>query len=76
MHLKDGIDYGEFLRSVVKCQGEVLFSTPEGDVLNLKSELSKYVFAVITQNPDLMHRAQIKCNCDADFSFLEPYLTK
>ena len=76
MFLKPEIDYGSFLRSVMNCQEDVLFTTEEGDVLNLKSELSKYVFAVITQNPDLMHRAQIVCRSESDISLLRPYLAE
>ena len=44
MNLKPDINLSEFFRAVHTCRGEVLFETPEGDRLNLKSALSQYVF--------------------------------
>ena len=44
MNLKPDINLSESYRAVHSCRGEVLFETPEGDRLNLKSALSQYVF--------------------------------
>lgn len=44
MKLKPDIDLPEFFHAVHTCRGEVLFETPEGDRLNLKSALSQFVF--------------------------------
>ena len=45
MHLNPNIDINEFLKVVSTCKGDVLFETPEGDQMNLKSELCRFVFA-------------------------------
>ena len=44
MYLKPDINLPEFFQAVHTCRGEVLFETPEGDRLNLKSALSQFVF--------------------------------
>lgn len=44
MNLRPDINLSDFFRVVHTCRGEVLFETPEGDRLNLKSSLSQYVF--------------------------------
>ena len=43
MHLKANINIVEFLEQVKKCDGEVLYETPEGDRIALKSTLSQYI---------------------------------
>lgn len=47
MKLKPTADIPSFLHAVKYCQDEVYFTTPEGDVLNLKSILSQFVFAAV-----------------------------
>lgn len=44
MNLKSDINLSDFFQAVHTCRGEVLFETPEGDQLNLKSALSQFVF--------------------------------
>lgn len=44
MKLKPDFNLIEFFQAVHSCQYEVLFETPEGDRLNLKSTLSQFVF--------------------------------
>ena len=44
MKLKADVSLPEFLRKANLCEGDVFFETPEGDCLNIKSQLSKYVF--------------------------------
>lgn len=75
MHIKQSANLVEFLRIVNTCLGDVLFSTKDGDLLNLKSELSRYVFAALTPNTELLYSAVITCKDDRDYVRLEEYLT-
>ena len=44
MNFKSGINLSESFQAIHTCQGEVIFETPEGDRLNLKSALSQFAF--------------------------------
>lgn len=44
MHIRTDINVMDFLKQVQKCGSEVLFETPEGDSIALKSTLSQYIF--------------------------------
>lgn len=74
MHIRKNIKLVEFLRAVNSCSGDVLFSTKDGDILNLKSELSRYVFAAIAPNTELIYSAEIICKAKDDYIRLEPFL--
>ena len=54
MRIKTNIDVVYFLRQIQKCCGEVLFETPEGDRLALKSTLSQYIFCTLASNAELI----------------------
>ena len=56
MTLTSHTDFAAFLEAVQQCRGEVLFCTREGDKLNLKSTLSKYLFAALAGNEELLRR--------------------
>lgn len=73
MRLKDNCDIVAFLNAVQKCKGEVLLSTKEGDRLNLKSLLSRYVFAVIAENRKLTQESRIDCGAE-DLALLEDFI--
>ena len=75
MHLRPHIDLISFLKAVNGCKSDVLFSTNQGDVLNLKSELSKYVFAVIAPTSDVLYSAVVSCQDPDDYECLNSYLT-
>lgn len=75
MHIKHSANLLEFLKTVNSCESDVLFTTKDGDVLNLKSELSRYVFAALTPNTELLYSAVIICKDDRDYIRLEEYLT-
>lgn len=47
MKLNPNMNVPAFLRAVHTCKGEVRFITKAGDDLNLKSELSQFVFAAV-----------------------------
>ena len=74
MRLKDNISSAEFLQCVDQCAGEVLYKTDEGDILNLKSQLSKYLFLIAVNAPEA---ATLRCGeiiCQAqDREILQPF---
>lgn len=76
MKLKKGIDAVQFLKQVNQCSDEVLFCTPEGDVINLKSKLSQMVFAVAAADAEMMETASIVCKNKADEEGIREFLTK
>jgi hypothetical protein len=74
MKLDLNSNLSKFLHAVTHCEGDVFFTTPDGDVLNLKSELCRYVFAYIASNPGLLQRGDIQCKSENDLSILAAYL--
>ncbi|RJW28139.1 polya polymerase [Ruthenibacterium lactatiformans] len=47
MKLNSNVNIPAFLQAVQSCKGEVCFVTEEGDILNLKSVLSQFVFTAV-----------------------------
>ena len=47
MKLKSNVNIPAFLQAVQSCRSEVCFATQEGDILNLKSVLSQFVFTAV-----------------------------
>lgn len=74
MYLKPAVNQVLFLDRVSKCQGEVFLYTQENDCINLKSELSKYIFLFLCEHPDISAQSTIVCECDADYIVLAEYL--
>lgn len=64
-----------FLEAVADCTGTVELRTPDGDVLNLKSELSRYLLVAVLAKPDLLQNAYIVYQ-DADVESLRPFLSE
>lgn len=75
MKLKENCDIVAFLHAVQQCRGEVFLVTKEGDRLNLKSTLSRYVFAVIAENGKLMAESRVECG-EPDRKVLEAYIAQ
>ena len=73
MHIKRSANLLDFLKAINICEADVLFCTKEGDVLNLRSELSRYVFAAIAPNAELVYSAEIICKNEQDYALLEAY---
>lgn len=73
MKLRENVTVAELLRQVRLCRDEVEFRTPEGDCLNLKSELSKYLFAVICEKRELMEQGTLNCKNEEDRQALMAY---
>ena len=61
LHLNENTDLFSFLSAVKQCRQDVLFKTAEGDVLNLKSTLSQYLFAAISDKASLLENSTICC---------------
>lgn len=74
MRLKKDIDMNAFLEAAKKCDGSVFFQTTEGDILNLKSLLSRYVMMSIMGKPHLLESAQITCVQEDDYQKLAEFL--
>ncbi len=74
MKLLPNCDVVSFLKDVDRCEGEVLFSSKQGDVLNLKSQLAKYVFAVVAVKQELIDLGSIVCSNKDDEDILRGYL--
>ncbi len=60
-HFRSQINIAEFLHTVDLCKGAVLFETPEGDRLNLKSQLSKYLFLTVGLDLQYLKSCWISC---------------
>lgn len=73
MYLKPTVDVKAFLNKVSFCEGDVFFSTSEGDFINLKSELSRYIFVCLINKPDLITHGRIICKKSQDIRLLEEF---
>lgn len=74
MHIKPDINVLHFLKQVQKCSADVLFETPEGDRIVLKSTLSQYIFLTIASNPKLLQSGTVRFEQVEDIKLLEDYL--
>lgn len=74
MKLKVSVSPAEFLQCVDQCAGEVLYKTIEGDILNLKSQLSKYLFLIAVNAPATAALRSGDITCDVeDYEILKPF---
>ena len=76
MKLKTEATLVEFLQAAKQCRGEVLYKTTEGDVLNLKSQLSQYIFlaALASDKQTPLPNGEIVCDDETDYQILLPFL--
>lgn len=74
MHIKTNINIVNFLEQVQKCGAEVLFETPEGDRIALKSTLSQYIFCTIASNSELLQSGTVRFEQETDKEFLKDFL--
>ncbi|NMB44328.1 MAG: hypothetical protein GX995_09400 [Clostridiales bacterium] len=74
MRIKKDINFNKFMDQVDKCQGEVMFYTDEEDILNLKSTLSKLIFASLANKPEFLLAGYIKADLEVDYELLKEYL--
>lgn len=71
--LKPNIPMTDFSLAVNLCEKDVTFETQDGDVLNLKSEFSKYVFLALALDPRDLESSRISCS-PQDAALLTDYL--
>lgn len=69
-------DTVKLLNTARLAKGDVWFITAEGDKLNLKSLLSKYVFLAAANDPQsgLFSRGKIVCDVESDNDLLRDFL--
>ena len=76
MRLKKEIDLLDFLKHLKNCKGDVRLRTTEGDLLNLKSTLSQYIFVSIGTSHNSLLEGSIECTNDSDRVYLRDYLSE
>lgn len=74
--LKRDADLSSFIRQTSVCKGDVLFRTNQGDVLNLHSTLSTYVFAALAGTPELLYTGWVECSDTEDAARLSVFFEK
>ena len=74
MKFKDSVDINAFLDTAKQCSGDIFLQTSEGDILNLKSLLSRYVLMSIMGDLNLLQNAQVTCVQEDDYQLLSEYL--
>ncbi len=72
--LKEEISHPVFLQKVKSCRGSVTFASAEGDMLNLKSALSQFMFAACFTRPELVRDAEIRLTEQTDYETLKDFL--
>ena len=63
-----GIECTALMDAVDQCKGNVLLKTARGDVLDLKSEISRFVFLSAFGNVNLMFEATLVLSDDTDYA--------
>ena len=74
MKLRGTFDTISFFKAVESCTQEVCFRSPQGDVLNLKSTLSQYLFTFLLSRRDLLRSGEITCADPHDQTILQPFM--
>ncbi len=69
--LKPNCNMVAFLRCVDSCRGEVTFESRQGDILNLKSQLSKYLFLTVAPDQSYLSGSHIACSPEDSARLLE-----
>ena len=74
MYLKYPLNTVDFFRAIDCCQGEVLLQTREKDILNLRSQLCRFIFAVAFSDGTFFEDARVECSVSSDYVILQDYL--
>lgn len=74
MYLKEDTDVTKFLTAVSHCEGDVHFCTKDGDRLNLKSELMRFVFVAQMRNQVFLYESSIELMKTSDFPTIADYV--
>lgn len=73
MKLKSDFDYKDLLATASKCRGDVFLKTIQGDSLNLKSELSRWVVITMVTRKSFLDGATIECIERSDEELLKEF---
>lgn len=73
MRFKQNINLSAFFEQVRKSNGDVWFFTNQKDQLNLKSQLSQYVFAAAFFDSEFRLSGNIICENPADEKLLQDF---
>ena len=76
MCLRKDISILSFFQAVDQCTGDVLLHTRQGDTLNLRSQLCRYIFAVAFSEESLFDGARVEVQTSDDLELLKSYLTE
>lgn len=74
MKFKENVSVIDFITATRSCAGQVFFCTPEGDRLNLCSQLTQCLFGVIACQPEIMATGVLELECPQDRNILNQYL--
>lgn len=72
MKLKEGLQPVQFLQEAARCAGDVWMCSGDGDRLNLKSQLSRFLFVSAAMQGDLLRRCWVECELARDAALLAP----
>ena len=64
------IDFGDFIKAIEECKGDVYLETEDGDVLNLKSKLCQMIGLSTILNHSEVAEATLRCTDPQDESML------
>lgn len=73
MQLKESVDLSEFMRAVRQCREDVFYESENANI-DLKSELSRFVFAMLLQDHASHASGTIFCTDAADYERLQAFL--
>lgn len=73
MKLKENVDLSALLAAAESCSGDVFFHTNDGDILNVKSLLSRYVVVSVCKPGELQH-SRVVCTNEEDYNVLADFL--
>lgn len=71
--LKHEVRIADFVLAVNRCEGTVTFETRDGDILNLKSELCKYIFLALSLDAEYLESCKVSCS-PQDAALLTDYI--
>lgn len=75
MKIRKDADIVAFLKQIEACRGSVEFSTAEGDRLDLKSPLARYILAALCAKGEISDSGEVLCEDEDDRAMLKMYLT-
>lgn len=75
MRLKENICINDLIEKVGECQSSVYYETHEGDVLNLSSTLSQFIFTTVAITPEYWIKGSVRCLNNSDYEILKDFLT-